>query len=62
MPRLEVFLTTQNLNIVFLTETFSDSTIAHDDTNLDISGYSMLRADHPSNSKHRGVCMYFKEL
>ena len=35
MPRLEVFLTTQNLNIVFLTETFSDSTIAHDDTNLD---------------------------
>ena len=26
-----------------------------------INGYSLLRADHPSNSKHGGVCLYFKE-
>ena len=49
------------MDIVFLSETFLDSIIAHDDTNLDINGYAMLRADHPSNSKRRGVCIYFKE-
>ena len=26
-----------------------------------INGYSLLRADHPSNSKRGGACLYFKE-
>ena len=26
-----------------------------------INGCSLLRADHPSNSKRGGVCLYFKE-
>ena len=26
-----------------------------------INGYSLLRANHPSNSKRGGVCLYFKE-
>ena len=26
-----------------------------------INGYSLLRADHPSNSKRGGVRLYFKE-
>ena len=26
-----------------------------------IEGYNLLRADHPSNKKREGVCMYFKE-
>ena len=26
-----------------------------------INGYSLLRADHPGNGRHGGVCLYFKE-
>ena len=26
-----------------------------------INDYSLLRADHPSNSKRGGVCLHFKE-
>ena len=26
-----------------------------------INGYSLLTADHRRNSKHGGVCLYFKE-
>ena len=28
---------------------------------LSIPGYSMMRADHPSNTKRDGVCLYYKE-
>ena len=61
IPSLEAFITIRNYDTVFLSETFLDSTIAHDDTNLNINGYSMLRSDYPSNSKHGEICMYFKE-
>lgn len=61
IPLLEAFITTQNYETVFLSKMFLDSTIAHDDTILDVNGFSLLTADHPSNSKNRGVGMYFKE-
>lgn len=56
---LRAFIT-QNFDIVFLFETFLDSTIAQDDSNLNINGYLMLRADHPNNSKHGGVYVFQK--
>ena len=41
-------------------ETFLDSSILLcDDVNLDIPGYNLVRADHPANGKHGGVCIYF---
>ena len=60
IPSLRAFNNTQHFDIEFLFETFLDSTIAQDDTNLHINGYSMLRAYHPSNRKRGGVFMYFK--
>ena len=41
-------------------QNFLNWTIADDNTNLDINGYSMLRTDHPNN-KRGGVCIYFNE-
>ena len=38
-----------------------NSSFPFDDDNLDISGYIMIRADHPADSKHRGVYMYYKK-
>ena len=48
-------------DITCLSETFLDSTVSYQDENIMINGYSLLREDHPSNSKHGGVCLYFKE-
>ena len=58
---IEAFITTHNFDIICLSETFLDSTVFQYDENIMINRYSLLRADHPSNSKRGGVCLYFKE-
>ena len=47
---IETFITAHNLDIVWLSETFLDSTTPHND------GYSLLRVDHPNNIKRGGLC------
>ena len=62
VPLIEAFITTSNFDIVCLSETFLDSTILDDDDeNMQINGYSLLRANHPNDIKHGGACIYFKE-
>ena len=61
VPLIETFITTSNFDVVCLSGTFLDSTIPDDDVNMQINGYSLLRADHPNNIKRGGVCIYFKE-
>ena len=60
-PLIEAFISTHDFDILCLSETFLDSTIDLNDENINIDGYSILRADHPSNNKRRGVCIYFKQ-
>ena len=60
MPLLEAFIKTHNFDIICLSETFLDSSIDINDTRININGYSLLRADHPSNTKRGGVCMYYR--
>ena len=45
-----------------LFETYLDSNTPFDDDNLEISGYTLARSDHPSNTKREreGVCLYYK--
>ena len=56
----EVFIKTHNFDIICLSETFLDSSIDISDTRININSYSLLRADHSSNTKRGGVCMYYK--
>ena len=58
---IEAFITTHNFDTICLSETFLDSTVPQHNENIMINLYSLLRADHPSNSKREGVCLYFKE-
>ena len=58
---IEVFISTHKFDILCLSETFLDSTIDLNDENINIDGYSILRADHPSNNKRGGICIYFKQ-
>ena len=39
-------------------ETHFDSSVSKDDNALSIEGYSIIQADHPSNAKRGGVCIY----
>ena len=41
-------------------ETYLDSSI--DDENLEISGYYLIRSDHPSNKKCGGICINYKRF
>ena len=61
LPLTKTFITAYNFDILCLSETFLDSTITHNDENINFSGYSLLRVDHPNKIKRGGVWMYFKE-
>ena len=49
------------MNLLNLSVTFLDSSIPADDNRLSIPDYSMVRADHPSNTKRGGTFLYCKE-
>ena len=49
------------IDIICLSQTFLDSTIPLYDERLYIEGCCMVRADHLSNTKRGGVCIYYKE-
>ena len=50
------------MDIICLSETYLDSSVPVDDDNLQIPGYSSVRADHPSNTKRGGVLIYYKNF
>ena len=58
-----VKLSIRHFNIVCLSETLLDSTKPHNDENININGYSLLRVDHPNHIKRGGILtsMYFKK-
>ena len=45
-------------DVVFLSETYLNGSISNDDGNLEFPSYNLFRADHPSNTKRGGVCIY----
>ena len=47
-------------DIICLSETYLNSETLSNDENLNIPGYNLIRADHLSNTKRGGVCIYFK--
>ena len=56
---LESFVAMHKFDKVCILETFLKNTYGDNDLNL--NDYSLLQADHPSNAKKRGVCIYYKE-
>ena len=47
--------------ILFVYETFFDSSVTEGDRSIQFNGYNLIRADHPSNTKRSGVCIFYKE-
>ena len=50
------------MGIICLSETYLDSSVPIDDDNLQIPGYNYSRADHPFNTKDRGILIYYENF
>ena len=48
-------------DIICISESYLNSVTSSSNDNLDILGYNMSRADHPSGNRCGGVCFYYKE-
>ena len=59
---LRAYIAVHKFDIICLSETYLDCSTTSDGDNLAISGYNVIRPDHPSNNKHGGVCIYYKKL
>ena len=57
---LKAYITIYNYDVICLSEVYLDSSIPSDDNTLEIPGYDLIRADHPSNSKRGGDCDYYR--
>ena len=57
---LGAYLSTHRFDVICLSETYLDSDTSHEDANLEIVGYTLIRADHPSNTKRGGACLYYR--
>ena len=57
---LKAYITNYKYDVISLSEAYLDSGILSDDNNLEIPGYDLIWADHPSNSKRGGVCVYYR--
>ena len=47
-------------DVVCLSETYLNASISNDDDSLEVPGYNLFRADHPTNTKQGGVCIYYR--
>ena len=59
---LKAHLSVHETNVICLSETYLESFVPVDDDNLQILGYSFVRADHLSNTKRGGVRIYHKNF
>ena len=56
------YIPVYKFDIISLSETYLDSETLPDDNNLEISGYKLVRSEHPSNSRLGEVWIYYKEV
>ena len=56
---LQGYISSNKVDILCLSETFLNSDISCGDNNLQLPIFDLIRADHPSNTKRGGVCIYY---
>ena len=57
---LKAYNSIHKFDIICLSETYIDSNILPNYSNLEIPGYDLVRSDHLSNKKRGSVCVYYK--
>ena len=56
---LRAYFSINKIDIICLSETYLDSSISSENDNLELPGYNLVRANHPTNTKRGGVCIYY---
>ena len=59
---LKAYIAIHRFDIICIFETYLHSSTSLDDNNLEISGYNLIRSDHPSNNERGGICIYYKHF
>ena len=59
---LQGYISSNKVDILCLSKTFLNSDISCDDNNLQLLGFDLIRADHSSNKKIGGVCIYYQDF
>ena len=57
MLLLQPYNAVQKYDFFCLSETYLNYSIPYDDENLEIPGYNLISADHPSEDKRGCVCI-----
>ena len=57
---LRAYITDHNFDVICLSEIYLESSILHDNDNLQIPRCNLYREDHPLDIKRGGVCLYYK--
>ena len=57
---LKPYIAIHKFDVICLSETYLNASISNDDDSLEVPGYNLFRADHPSNTKRGGVCIYYR--
>ena len=58
---LETYNAVHKYDILCITEAYLDFSVPFDATTLPLTGYNLVRSDHPNNIKRGGACLYHKE-
>ena len=59
---IEAYNSIQNYShFICISKTYQNSSVSLDDKDIAIEGYNIVHADHPSNHKKGGACIYYKE-
>ena len=55
---IEAYNSIHDYEFICISETYLDSSVSLDDKDIAIEGYNIVCADHPSNHKMSGVCIF----
>ena len=58
---IEAYNTDHNFDLIYLSETYLDSSYANDDIRLNLKDFNLIRADNSHNCNRDGISIYFKE-
>ena len=54
------YIAIHKFDVVCLSETYLNASISNGDDSLEVPRFNLFRAAHPSNTKRRGVCIYYR--
>ena len=57
---LRAYLSTHKFDVICISETYLDSDTSHEDVNLEIVDYNLIRTDHSCNIKRGSSCLYYR--